>query len=469
MPLTNDQIAWLQRNKMMSGASGTTPTMPQPTAGASPTPTAPPATSPTALRASAGAPPPPPVQGALPAEPGIVFFDQDSSKLTSSDTAMLDAYAKAILAGDAKQKITVEGFASVEGLDQRNQDLSLARAKAVADYLSAALSPAGVTTQIPTPQGGPTTKFSPSDPRPNRRAVLTPAKPAGKPRDVVPPQPPPTPHPPPPPPPPPTQGSGSDGTGSGSDGTGSGSEGTSSGSEGTGTDGPDIIGWLGVGGGGVVVLVGVGLGFGLKFLVDSGGHFIRFLTAEEAARVKKLPPPVSPGKPVPSGFDLLSEEQRRTAERLIDAGHKVTVVSSDGQLQEVLLDGVPIDLDSAAKQLPPSPPSPPPTPPQPPPPSPPTPLTGNPDVDDLVKDSRPGKQSKPGMGSNQFDRSGGADQANKDFDKIAGKNPVKVDANGVRSTKLPDGTGVSVYKSNKGPATVQITPPTGNPIKLRYP
>jgi hypothetical protein len=94
-------------------------------------------------------------------------------------------------------------------------------------------------------------------------------------------------------------------------------------------------------------------------------------------------------------------------------------------------------------------------------------------VKDVLQDATPGHQSKPGMGSNQFDKSGGLNQANKDFDTISGSNPVKDYGNGVRSTELPDGTRASVRpSSNKGPPTVQIDPPSGdpsNPIKIRYP
>jgi hypothetical protein len=96
--------------------------------------------------------------------------------------------------------------------------------------------------------------------------------------------------------------------------------------------------------------------------------------------------------------------------------------------------------------------------------------TTHPEINDLIKNSTPGKQSAPGMGSSQFDRQGGLAQANADFDVLASGKPIKSYPNGIRSTELPDGTTISVRPdSGKGPSTLQINSPTGNPIKIRYP
>jgi RHS repeat-associated protein len=77
----------------------------------------------------------------------------------------------------------------------------------------------------------------------------------------------------------------------------------------------------------------------------------------------------------------------------------------------------------------------------------------------------PGKIGK----SKQFDKDGGVDQAQKDFDRIAGSNAVKDQGNGVRSTELPDGTTVSVRPhSTEGSPTIQITPTIGRDVKVRY-
>jgi RHS repeat-associated protein len=80
-----------------------------------------------------------------------------------------------------------------------------------------------------------------------------------------------------------------------------------------------------------------------------------------------------------------------------------------------------------------------------------------------------GKSSKPGMGSAKYTKTGGLEAANRDFDIIAGANPIKDHGNGIRSTSLLDGTTVSVRPSSgHGAPTVQVNPPSGNPIKIRY-
>lgn len=71
--------------------------------------------------------------------------------------------------------------------------------------------------------------------------------------------------------------------------------------------------------------------------------------------------------------------------------------------------------------------------------------------------------------SRQIFKSGGFEQANKEFNRLVGKLPVKNQGNGIRSATLPDGTTVSVRPgSSGGNPTIQINPPSGKPIKVRY-
>ncbi len=90
------------------------------------------------------------------------------------------------------------------------------------------------------------------------------------------------------------------------------------------------------------------------------------------------------------------------------------------------------------------------------------------DVDDILADAQPGKADK----SKQYAKPGGLEQANKDFDSLAGNSPVADHGGGVRSTTLPNGTRVSVRpNSTAGKPTVEINPPKGQggpKIKIRY-
>jgi RHS repeat-associated protein len=71
--------------------------------------------------------------------------------------------------------------------------------------------------------------------------------------------------------------------------------------------------------------------------------------------------------------------------------------------------------------------------------------------------------------SRQIFKSGGFEQANKEFNRLVGKLPVKNQGNGIRSATLPDGTTVSIRPgSTAGNPTIQINPPSGKPIKVRY-
>ena len=90
-------------------------------------------------------------------------------------------------------------------------------------------------------------------------------------------------------------------------------------------------------------------------------------------------------------------------------------------------------------------------------------------VGDILKDATPGNISKPGMGSSQYEKSGGLPQANSDFDALTKGRAVKNHPGGIRSSSFPDGSTVSVRpNSGQGAPTLQIDPVNGNPVKVRY-
>jgi outer membrane protein OmpA-like peptidoglycan-associated protein len=114
--------------------------------------------------------------GALPATSTDMFFVEGKSDLTASDKKELDKYVEAYKAADSADRIQVYGYASIEGVKKDNEDLAEARAKAVADYLSAR----GVSSKG---EGkGPTNKFDEKDYPPNRRATITPPPSSLRPR-----------------------------------------------------------------------------------------------------------------------------------------------------------------------------------------------------------------------------------------------------------------------------------------------
>ena len=115
--------------------------------------------------------------GALSASDTVFYFDLDSSVLTPSDTASLDAYAAAVIAAGSDFTAIVQGYASVDGDAGHNVTLAEARAKAVAAYLTGKGVPA---QQVDLgAKGKVTDEFDKTDPRENRRATLPqpPAKP----------------------------------------------------------------------------------------------------------------------------------------------------------------------------------------------------------------------------------------------------------------------------------------------------
>jgi hypothetical protein len=90
-------------------------------------------------------------------------------------------------------------------------------------------------------------------------------------------------------------------------------------------------------------------------------------------------------------------------------------------------------------------------------------------VERFLEGATPTHASKPGMGSEKFEMPGGLDAANADFNGLTNGLPVASYPNGIRSVTLPNGSTVSVRPSSgQGSPTIQINPPTGNPIKVRY-
>lgn len=86
-------------------------------------------------------------------------------------------------------------------------------------------------------------------------------------------------------------------------------------------------------------------------------------------------------------------------------------------------------------------------------------------LDDLLGGATKGKVGK----TKQLSKKGGVDQANKDFDELVDGLTVTDHGAGIRSATLPDGSTVSVRPgSSQGDPTIQINPPTGKAIKVRY-
>lgn len=92
-------------------------------------------------------------------------------------------------------------------------------------------------------------------------------------------------------------------------------------------------------------------------------------------------------------------------------------------------------------------------------------VRGGVDVNEILRDATPGKVSS----SRQFSKSGGLNQANQDFDALVGQSAVQVRPGGLRTATLPNGTQVNVRpQSSSGKPTLEIQPPTGKTIKVRY-
>jgi hypothetical protein len=87
-------------------------------------------------------------------------------------------------------------------------------------------------------------------------------------------------------------------------------------------------------------------------------------------------------------------------------------------------------------------------------------------VDDVIGEAKPEKTGK----SKQYAKPGGLSEANKDFDAvIRGNTPVKDQGEGIRTAEFPDGTKLTVRpKSTEGSPTLEIRPPRGSTVKIRY-
>jgi hypothetical protein len=85
--------------------------------------------------------------------------------------------------------------------------------------------------------------------------------------------------------------------------------------------------------------------------------------------------------------------------------------------------------------------------------------------EEILKDAKPGKVSS----SRQYDKQGGFDQANKDFDAMTRGAKVEARGGGLRTSELPDGSKVIVRPSSSGgQPTLEIQPVSGKTIKIRY-
>ena len=86
-------------------------------------------------------------------------------------------------------------------------------------------------------------------------------------------------------------------------------------------------------------------------------------------------------------------------------------------------------------------------------------------LDDFLKGLTRGRFKK----SKQFRSSGDFAKANKDFEKLVGNSRITSHGSGIRSAKLPSGESVSVRpRGREDLPTIQINPPTGKTIKVRY-
>lgn len=85
--------------------------------------------------------------------------------------------------------------------------------------------------------------------------------------------------------------------------------------------------------------------------------------------------------------------------------------------------------------------------------------------DEILKDAKQGKVSS----SKQYEKTGGMDQANKDFDAMTRGSTVQDRGGGIRTAELPDGSKVIVRPvSSGGKPTLEIQPLSGKTTKIRY-
>jgi len=71
--------------------------------------------------------------------------------------------------------------------------------------------------------------------------------------------------------------------------------------------------------------------------------------------------------------------------------------------------------------------------------------------------------------SRQFSKTGGIGQANKDFDALTRGGKITDRGNGLRTAEVSNGSKVIVRPSSSGgQPTLEIQPPAGKTIKIRY-
>ena len=90
------------------------------------------------------------------------------------------------------------------------------------------------------------------------------------------------------------------------------------------------------------------------------------------------------------------------------------------------------------------------------------------DLDDVLDDAKRIKNKKAKV----YEKSGGNDAAETDFDKLRGDSPVTEHPNGARTAEGPDGSTVTHRPTSgdgSGPPTVSVGPADGSkPTKIKY-
>jgi len=105
-----------------------------------------------------------------------LLFERSGSVLNANQIAAITAFVQRWVADGSRDDIQVDGYASIDGTQQVNWQLSCARAASVRDELLAQGVPAA---KISIAAHGETTEFSAADPVRNRRAIISRHVPAG--------------------------------------------------------------------------------------------------------------------------------------------------------------------------------------------------------------------------------------------------------------------------------------------------
>ena len=85
-------------------------------------------------------------------------------------------------------------------------------------------------------------------------------------------------------------------------------------------------------------------------------------------------------------------------------------------------------------------------------------------VDDILQDATPGRPTKGR--TRQFEKPGGADEANSDFDSLKPGDVREIPGGGRRGT-LPDGRRANVHTGSDGRPTLEIQSGPDR-VKIRY-